>query len=214
MSFLDLTGKVRKRARELEKKAFELRSKMDFEQAGVYFFETLKEWLYLNDNKRALYVLYECYRNSYAKICKYLLNERWKDIQKMVEKNVEGFKNAYRLIDEARRYEVYFNLMAKHILKTYRERKLVHLSKLLFDDRFLGDLFRPILETVKKYEKKGYVEIAVLERKINFGRVGLINYLDLAILNRKLKAVISNKKDKLFFDEYIKKRILQLAISI
>jgi len=215
MSFLDISGKVRKRALELEKRAFELRAKLDFENAGEYFFQALYEWLYIGDKTRALYVLYECYRNSYAKICKYLLNELWTDIPKMVERNLEGFKRAcLDLIVEAREYEVYFNLIAENILKTYRERNFIHLSQLLFDERFLGDLYMPILEAIKDYEKRGYVDIAFLDGIFNFGMLGLVNYINLAIYNGKLKGTLSNKKDKIVFDQYIKKKILELATKI
>jgi len=199
----------RKKALQFESKAYARREKLDFENAGEYFYNALLEWLFINEQKEALRVLKELYRNSYAKICKYLLDEKWEIIPKMVERNIQGYNHMLKLVKNAEKYIEYFQYMADTILKAYRKRNIYILSNIIVNHRYLGELYEPLLTEITKQLKLGYAHILSIKEKFNIGYKATVNYIKILLYNNIVEGVLNNKNTVIYTEKYIKNIIVE-----
>ncbi|RLE80533.1 MAG: hypothetical protein DRJ52_06185 [Thermoprotei archaeon] len=202
-------GDYRERALKYEKTAHTYQEKLNFEYAGEYFYKALVEWLFINEHKHALRALVELYRNSYAKICKYLLDEQWDDIPPMVENNLQGYRKMLDLVKNSEIYLEYFQYIGNTILSACQNKNIYMLSGILIKDEYLGQLFTPLRKEILKQLEVGYAYISSIKQKFYIEYKAVVNYVKILIHNQAIEGIINNSETIIYTNNYVKNVIAE-----
>ena len=156
------------------------------------------------------------YLNSYAKACRFILEEKFNEALKVLRQNESTWKN---IVPEAEKIGLYLNTItpifekiANIIMNSIHARNIGIIGELIFEDKYISFFYKNICREILSIEEKGILNLNNIIGNYGIDMNGIYNLIKL-VKNKYGLDIIIARNDRIIYGEYLDKIILNRVLK-